>query len=373
MKKKSIIVLAILIGVALLLGLAHREHAIFAVVGADSHLSDTSEFKLHVGQIYTLGAVGDTSVQPRQLQQESILINRVSSRLLNVWHGQEALRQQIVQRNFGNNTSVDESGLGFLVSAENYASVESQNNEMHELSVIYITENSIDRVISCTVIKGSYDVATAGGTNSSHKIPIGISHCQIVVKGLSNPQNIMVNQQKLYIVNYANARVTACDLDRLGNVSGCMDIALPLMHPVYITQPSSQQIYVSSFPESGLVKMVSCAVDSDGGLHHCGNPATINKNLLPQGEVHGYTYVSNYFNNAIDKCSNNSCKMLTGIALTQPLSIYVSQNSAYIANADSLVGCGVDATTGDLFACKVLAHGLHLPLGIAQYVANQQI
>lgn len=271
---------------------------------------------------------------------------------------------------------VDFSAYGMEYSFANNLPESSLNNligESAESSVIYISNNGNNQLISCNVSKTSYNPATTTGSNYSGEIPTGIYNC-IVWNNLqlNSPENLAIANNNLFIVNFATnlSYLTQCNLGNGGQINSCSKFNLNMESAAYINVLNNQLV-ISSFPDKGVAMITNCLMNSSDVFLECYGKSKIAANLIPGNTINGFEYSTNFTNNAINKCINGRCQLIMNPLIINPLTIYVSENTAYIGNDNNtLVGCGVDQNTGYFFDCALLATGLDTPLGITQFDYN---
>lgn len=262
-----------------------------------------------------------------------------------------------------------EGNIGLWLPIGNDAS-----NDNIENSIIYISNWQNGQLISCNVNKAYYDPATSGGSNGSGVTPTGLYNCKTMNNlGLNSPENMVINNNVLYIVNFGITKsfVSSCKLDINGNIINCFNFDLPIKNATYINFNSINQILVSQFEQKSLSQITNCQADNAGNIVLCSGATTIDASLIPPLIVNSFQYKTDPLNNAIDKCMGGACQLITNQLFVGPIGVYVSQNTAYIANSNNtVIGCGVDQNSGLFFNCTTLASGLNSPSGITQLTLN---
>lgn len=284
------------------------------------------------------------------------------------------------QNNAGNSSggSFDGSGLsGGGGGSSTTPIVDSTNTDGNgDTTIIYISIYASNNVMSCNIVKTAYNInATNGMSNSSGKTPTGITNCSTVISStnnLSGPDNILIINNDIYIVNSGNNSVTSCNLSTNGGVSSCNNYTVQVKYPMYIMQASQQQLYIYGVPNGqGIASAASCTADNNGNVINCGNPTTINVTSLPYPKIGSYTYTTNYYSNGINKCMGLSCQVLSNILMSGqnngPTTVTATSNDVYITNYNDLVGCGIDQNSGNFFNCKILTSSLNNAEGVAIY------
>lgn len=273
----------------------------------------------------------------------------------------------------------DGSGLGGGGSAgvSTIPIVDSSNtDENNSSTMIYISLYGSNNLMGCNVVKTAYNInATNGMSNNSGKTPTGIANCTTLLSNtnsISGPDNILVINNDIYIVNSGNSSVTSCNLSTNGGISDCNNYTVQVKYPMYITEASQQQLYIYGVPNGqGMAPAASCTTDNNGNIINCDNPTTINVTSLPYPKIGGYTYTTNFYSNGINKCVGLSCQLLNNILMpganNGPTAVVATNNNVYITNCNSLVGCGIDQNSGNFFNCKVLSNSLNNSSGVAIY------
>ena len=250
-------------------------------------------------------------------------------------------------------------------------------NRNSNSTIVYISVNGNSNVISCNIVKSFYNTAnTNGASNNSGEIPTGVTNCNTVLSGtngLNGPDNLLIMNNHLYVVNSGNNGVTSCGLSSNGSINSCNSFGVPTSYPIYIMRASTQQLYVYGFPsETGVVKVDNCVTDNSGNIIDCSNNSfNANVSQLPYPIIGGYSYTTNYSSGGINKCTAElKCQLLNNIlipASNGPTAVEATSNNVYIVNENSLVGCGIDKNSGNFFNCSILSNNLNGAEGIAIY------
>lgn len=377
MKKKYIIIFLLVPGfVAVIRMFSFRDNNIST---KKSSINENSKITLHSGQVAKSDSVKNTTERHNILKETNLqTANKQESNpdLRGKFKPKDSvINGASVVSNAKNNgmVSIDKNSQnvdGFMLPVVNNSNIAVENSE--STTILYIAETDSNRVIRCNVsnIFTNHVLDNAADVSNNKISPDRLNSCRVVVRNLAEPENMLVNNNKLYITNYKNSNITICSLANDGQVLDCENTKIPFVNPVYITEGSAHQLYVSGFEESGLIKSVGCGLDQRGYITACSSIFGVSKNLLKAANFNGYSYTTNWSQDAINKCNASSCVLLQNIAISKPLGISVAKNAAYISNADKIVGCGVDLITGNFFACKVMMSGLNLPIGLVQYSAN---
>lgn len=274
--------------------------------------------------------------------------------------------------------STNDTGMGGGGGKNNPTTsvVDSSNSNGNDNStIIYISQYGGNNVISCNVIKTPYNISvTNGASNDSGKTPTGIANCNPIIGSANNiegPDNLLVYNNNIYVVNSENKSVTSCNLSKSGGINNCNNFIVPVAYPMFITQVSAQQLYIYGTPNSqNIAPAASCTTDNNGNIISCGNAFTINVSSLPYPVVDGYTYTTNYNKSVVNKCIGQTCQYLNDILISGPTAIATTSNSAYIISDTSLVGCGIDRNSGNFFNCSILNNNLNDSEGVAIYNIN---
>ena len=252
-----------------------------------------------------------------------------------------------------NSESID---FGGIATSSEY--VYQNNNE--NVDVLYISEYDTNRIISCDI--------TA----------LKLVNCSTALTGLAGPQNIIIINKKIYIINRLIATITACDLQHNGKIISCKNTSLPIKDPVRIIYDSGGVFYISDF---GVKSIISCELNNNGSITRCAKAVGIHPNLLEYTTFGGYGYSNGYSANAINKCSMNyneslSCSQIKDPAIKNPLTIRILNNHAYIINmtesktqATHITSCAI-LPNGDFTGCMNIANNFKLALGLAIYTRS---
>lgn len=222
--------------------------------------------------------------------------------------------------------------------------------------IIYISDNDANQIFSCTN-------NTQGNTLK----------CHIAINNLFGPQNILVIEQKLYILNIKNSNITVCNINSVGTLVNCSNTLLPISNPVHFYY-DQQQLYISDF---GVKQVIRCDLDNNGDLSSCDRASNIYPALFSTVNLNGYNYSTNYFKNAINKCINmysDACTLIKDPTIKGPLTFAVYNNQAYIVNAINSSAYNISAcniqSNGDLSDCHIVVNNLPMPIGIAGYTTQ---
>jgi hypothetical protein len=293
----------------------------------------------------------------------------------------EALTNYIIpivdtsQNSSSNALTTEASGMGGGGAATVPVTSNTDQGNKLKSTIVYISLYGGNNVMSCDVIKTPYNLMTNNGLyNNSGETPTGVTNCTTIfnnTNSVESPDNLLINNNNLYVANSGNSSVTSCNLSKSGGIDTCNSFSVSI-EPVYITQAAQNQLYIYSWPNlANIAPAVSCVTDNNGNIINCGNPTKINVALLPYPIINNYTYTTNFNNNGINKCSGTNCQILNNILMpgqaNGPTAVVATSNNVYIVNYNSLVGCGIDKNSGNFFNCKVLNSNLNDAEGVATY------
>ena len=262
-----------------------------------------------------------------------------------------------------NDNSSGSSSSQLVIDDIAYAAANTAESSTWDGETIFVTDGTTNQLISCTQSNGKYT-------------------CHTAVSNLNNPQDILVINNFIYIINsnkqlHANGDITKCNINSSGYIYSCSPFALNIQNPVWFhyTPPT---ISISGFVYSGMTtptQAINCSIDySSGNLFNClSDPSTISM-----------AYISKYYNNAyyrpysdklppaIQKCATQDatiCTPMTNSLLVYPLSVSINQNRIFISNETynnttpaSILKCSMDLQT-----CSILTQAITSPMGIAVY------
>jgi hypothetical protein len=281
------------------------------------------------------------------------LLNRdkLSQQKFNWW----GVFHNSLKKQLGSGVNSESREFGGIAISNEYVYQKSNEN----INVIYISEYDTNKIISCDI--------------TAHKLV----NCSTALTGLAGPQNIIIINKKIYIVNRITATITACDLLHNGKISSCNNTPLPIKDPIHIIYDSGGVFYISNFN----AKLISsCELDNNGNITMCVKTVGIHPNLFKYTTLSGYGYSPGFLVNAINKCSNiynePSCIQIKDPTIKGPLTIKILNNYAYIismTNSDTQVtditSCEI-LPNGDFTGCIKIANNLKLAIGLAVYIRS---
>lgn len=217
--------------------------------------------------------------------------------------------------------------------------------------IIYISEYDNNDVIACNIKSNVF------------------TRCHAVVTDLNGPENILVYNNKLYILDFNVPAITFCDLNHFGEASNCHKEAIPLEYPVYILA-NNRQLYVSDMGEHNVI---GCNLNYNGDLLSCYNKANVSKDQFEMVYFKNYSYRVNNLANLIDRCATNKaeCSVIKDSVINGPLTLSIANGYAFISNynTNSVSMCNIEQD-GSFTSCRVGVSGLNFPIGIAVNIIN---
>ena len=285
-------------------------------------------------------------------KEQNPMLNDVKS-VLNIQHNSIYSNTKLYsnhQYNVTTNTAINEEHYVNATNSVRNASTSNMQDNANSVNntTVYISEYDKNDVIACNVQDG---VFTA---------------CNTAVSRLNGPENLLVYNHKLYIVNLNNSMLTICTLDNFGQASDCHETLLSLNAPIYV-QVNHNQLYVSDF---GVHSVVLCNIQSNGGIFNCNNISSISPNQFKTINYANYSYTVNNSSSSITKCALGTqvCSVIKDIAFNGPLTLAIVNNYAYVSNYNSnaVTICQIQ-NNGDFTKCAIGVAGLSFPVGISGF------
>ncbi len=235
------------------------------------------------------------------------------------------------------------------------SSVYNDNESFPSKTWIYISENVANKVIRCELR------------------PNSVQNCAIVLDNLLGAEHMAIANNKFFIVNYNEPIMRYCDLDADGYLSSSLDMRLPINNPGHI-EYVDHRLFISDL---AFKKMVQCNLNDSFLPQNCSVivpniPHSFFNTAHYQNYKYSIVYDSVGAMMMIDKCAESACNKLYDVNLSDPVTIGVLNNTAYILDYSNniLVGCKLH-TNGDFKVCSVLKSGLNSPLGLTFYTSRQ--
>ena len=226
------------------------------------------------------------------------------------------------------------------------------------VETIFVSDFSADQLIGCRERDGSYT-------------------CTPSVSKLNNPQDILVVDKFIYIINShrnigESGDLIKCNITDSGYISGCGMTRINLINPIFFYS-APPYIYISEFVYSdGQDKQFSalkCEIEyATGNLTHCSHDSSLSA-MSYISKFNNGVYYRPHANNGIgyiEKCNNlasKDCLKMANNSVTLPLSISINYENMFIADATSrIIRCSLD-----LQKCKTITESIKSPMCIGVY------
>lgn len=266
-----------------------------------------------------------------------------------------------------NNTNDDDSENSLIINDGFYIrnNLMSSESVSDSIETVFVTDYVTNQLISCRENKGSYK-------------------CHIALSKLNAPQDILVINNYIYIVNSykegESGGVTRCNITNQGYIDSCGETRINIINPMFFYY-NPPNINISDFEYSGSGRTtprnaIQCLVDANG-----------NFNCIPDNKTLSAFYYSKYYNNSyyrthsnppnsyIEKCStvdSLSCINMPNEHLVSPLSLSINKDRIFISNAKSgnakpeILKCSMD-----MKSCDVITNSIISPMCIGVFNFKQ--
>jgi len=248
---------------------------------------------------------------------------------------------------------------GFYIK-NNLTATESVNGNVE---TVFITDNATNQLISCRENNGSYK-------------------CHTAVSNLNNPQDILVINSYIYIVNShkdgESGDVTRCNVTNQGYIDSCGQTKINIINPIFFYyNPPNVNISGFEYSSSGRrtpLQAIQCSMDARGNFINC-NP---DYDTLSAFYISKY-YNGNYYrthssppNSYIEKCvpvDAIECINLPNGQLVSPLSLSINHDRIFVSNAKppnttkpDILKCSLDMKN-----CDVITNDVTSPMCIGVF------
>lgn len=258
----------------------------------------------------------------------------------------------------------DNTGNSLIINDGFYLRNNSLATESGNESVetIFITDDVMNQLISCRDNNGSYK-------------------CHTAVSNLNHPQDLLVINNYLYIINAHNTGesgdVTRCNVTNQGYIDSCGQERINIINPVFFYY-NPPNINISGFEYSGSGRTtprnaIQCIMDAKGNLINC-NP----DNETLSAFYYSKYYKGNYYrtnsgttDSYIDKCASidaTRCISMPNAHLVYPLSLSINQDRIFVSNAKpanikpDILKCSMDMSK-----CDVVTNSITSPMCVGVF------
>lgn len=251
---------------------------------------------------------------------------------------------------------------------------DSQDNSNKE--TIFVTDSAENQLISCRETNGKYN-------------------CHTAVNNFNNPQDVLVVNNYIYIVNShpygESGDIIKCNINNHGFIYSCGLRPIDIVNPAFFYY-SPPHIYISEFVYSGNkdkpFDAIRCDIDmANGNLVNCIKDSSITS-MAFVSKYNNFSFYRTYFKDSIahiEKCDNlNSdyCVKMSNSLLLVPLSLSIYNDDLFISNAQLILPDGTSAgepsilrCSIDLKKCKIIIQSIKNPMciGVYQFENNNSI
>ncbi|AUR51667.1 hypothetical protein [Aquella oligotrophica] len=234
----------------------------------------------------------------------------------------------------------------------NLAATESISENVE---TIFVTDNVMNQLISCRENKGIYK-------------------CHTAVSNLNEPQDILVVNNYIYIVNSheegESGDITRCKITNQGYIDSCGQERVNIINPVFFYY-NPPNINISGFEYSGSgraipLQAIQCTLDAKGDFINC-NPDYQTLSAFYYSKYYNGSYYrthSGTTNSYIDKCASidaTRCISMPNEHLVYPLSLSINQDKMFISNAKpanikpDILKCSMDMSKCDVVTNSIIS------------------
>lgn len=261
------------------------------------------------------------------------------------------------ESNFADNNGVVINDELYKIANQNVEEI-SGNNE-----IIFVSDNVENKLISCATTNNNYYT------------------CHTAVSNLDNPQDILVINQYIYIIDAhkdgESGDVTRCNITDSGYIDGCGQTPVDIINPIFFYY-NPPYVYISDFVYAGNVQskpkqVIKCTIANNGDFINCNN----------DDSSFSMSYISKYYNqsyyrphsylgvSSIERCGSlfaGDCQQMTNKVLVYPLSISINNDRIFITNAKSgnaaseVLKCSMDMTN-----CTLISDSIKSPMCIGVF------